>query len=62
MSAIKTASWSTRKPDLDKLTRATLDAMVTAGTIADDARVCSLHASKREVVGATGATIRVVPL
>lgn len=54
--------WSTTKPDLDKIVRATLDALVTAGIIVDDARVCSLIAQKREVVGATGCSVKVVPL
>jgi crossover junction endodeoxyribonuclease RusA len=35
-----------RKPDIDKLCRSTLDALVTAGCIEDDARVVSLSASK----------------
>lgn len=34
------------KPDLDKLVRSTLDALTTAGVIADDARVVSLEALK----------------
>ena len=36
-----------RKPDLDKLIRAVLDAIVSAGVIEDDARVVEIVASKR---------------
>lgn len=32
-------TYPSRKPDLDKLLRSTMDALVTAGVIADDARV-----------------------
>lgn len=32
-------SWPSRKPDLDKLMRSTLDALTQSGLIADDARV-----------------------
>lgn len=39
-------SWPTKRPDIDKLVRATLDALVMAGTIADDAQVVDLHATK----------------
>ncbi len=35
-----------RKPDLDKLVRAVLDALVAGGGIRDDARVVRLHADK----------------
>jgi crossover junction endodeoxyribonuclease RusA len=35
------------KPDIDKLVRATLDALKTAGAYADDARVVDLHTAKR---------------
>ena len=35
-----------RKPDIDKLTRAVLDALVAGGGIRDDARVVRLHADK----------------
>lgn len=34
------------KPDLDKLVRSTLDAIVQAGAMADDAQVVCLHAMK----------------
>lgn len=36
-----------RKPDVDKLARALLDAITSAGVVADDARVVDLHATKR---------------
>jgi crossover junction endodeoxyribonuclease RusA len=36
-----------RKPDVDKLARALLDAITSSGVIADDARVVDLHARKR---------------
>lgn len=45
-----------KRPDLDKLTRAVLDALTSAGTFEDDARVVDLHVTKRlaepgEIVG-----------
>lgn len=46
------------KPDIDKIVRATLDALVSAGLIHDDAQVASLIAEKLEVDGWTGARIR----
>ena len=42
----KSRRFPDRKPDLDKLVRSTLDALVTSGMIADDARVVNLFASK----------------
>lgn len=36
-----------RKPDLDKLARAVLDAIGSAGTWGDDAQVVQLHCTKR---------------
>lgn len=36
----------TQKPDLDKLLRATLDALTTSGVIRDDANVHAIHAQK----------------
>ncbi len=41
-----------QKPDLDKLCRATLDAMTDAGVWRDDAQVSSLDLSKRWTEGA----------
>jgi Holliday junction resolvase RusA-like endonuclease len=47
-SAPKTRrTWPDRKPDLSKLVRSTEDALVTAGVIADDARIVDLVAAKR---------------
>lgn len=37
----------TVKPDIDKLSRAVLDALTAAQAIRDDSRVCELTASKR---------------
>jgi Holliday junction resolvase RusA-like endonuclease len=39
-------TWPMRKPDLDKLARACLDALTQAGILADDARVVELRAVK----------------
>lgn len=39
------------KPDLDKLVRATMDALSIAGVWTDDARVCELRTSKRWAPG-----------
>lgn len=39
--------YPTVKPDVDKLVRATLDALTTAGAYGDDARVVDLHTAKR---------------
>ena len=36
--------WSTRKPDLDNVVKAALDALVKAGVMVDDALVASLRA------------------
>jgi crossover junction endodeoxyribonuclease RusA len=38
---------ATKKPDLDKLTRAVLDAMTSAGVLHDDSQVTMLSARKR---------------
>jgi crossover junction endodeoxyribonuclease RusA len=61
-SAPKRVTRPFRKPDIDKLVRSTLDALVMAGALVDDARVVSLHASK-EFAGpghlATGANIQI---
>lgn len=61
-SAPKRRIWPDRKPDIDKLARATLDALGTAGAYSDDARVVSLFLVKRYAVGWTGATIRISPV
>jgi Holliday junction resolvase RusA-like endonuclease len=51
-----------KKPDLDKLVRATLDALTTSAVIKDDAQVATLEVSKRYTTGATGARITITPL
>lgn len=51
--------WPSHKPDLDKLTRAVLDAVTDAGLWADDAQVVSLRAAKRYVTNQPGVRIRV---
>ena len=38
--------YCTKKPDIDKLTRAVLDALTTANTIVDDSYVVELHVNK----------------
>lgn len=49
------------RPDLDKLTRAVLDAITTAGNIwTDDSQVTELTARKE--YGTPGATIRIYPI
>lgn len=52
----------TTAPDLDKLIRSTGDALTTSGLIRDDALICSVYALKLEVVGWSGAVIRLVPV
>lgn len=49
--------WHTVKPDKDKVLRATLDGLKDGGLIKDDALICSLEVTAREVVGATGARV-----
>jgi crossover junction endodeoxyribonuclease RusA len=39
-------TWPDRRPDLDKLQRSTLDALVSAGAIEDDGRVVAIRAAK----------------
>jgi len=46
-------------PDIDKLSRSTLDGLKAGGLIVDDARATDLRAVKLEVVGWTGATITI---
>jgi Holliday junction resolvase RusA-like endonuclease len=46
------------RPDLDKLARATLDALTTAQVVTDDAQVCDLWVSKR--YGIPGADVTVI--
>lgn len=47
-----------RKPDLDKLCRAILDALTEAAVVTDDAQVIRLSA--RKVYGTPGASVRVL--
>lgn len=39
-------AWPTVKPDIDKLTRAVLDSLTSAGVYADDSQVCALEVQK----------------
>lgn len=39
-------TWSPKKPDIDKLCRAALDSLTTAGVWRDDSQVATLHARK----------------
>lgn len=54
-----------RKPDIDKLCRSTLDALVSAGAIEDDARVVWMRAAKvfpgegQDALDVPGAVIRI---
>jgi crossover junction endodeoxyribonuclease RusA len=58
-------TWPDRRPDLDKLERSTLDALVSAGAIEDDGRVVAICAAKvfpgesPEALDVPGARIRV---
>ena len=53
-----------KKPDLDKLVRAVLDALTSAGVYADDSQVVTVHAHKRlaELGEPTGAMIHIEPV
>lgn len=53
--------WADRKPDLDKVIRATLDGLSDGGLIGNDSRVVRVEAEKRyqEPGQATGAVITV---
>ena len=51
-----------KKPDRDKLDRATCDALTTAGVIRDDAQIASGLGEKRYADAATGARITITPL
>jgi Holliday junction resolvase RusA-like endonuclease len=53
--------WHTTRPDLDKVLRTTLDALTDAGTITDDARVCSIVIVACEVTGWTGCDLYLGP-
>ena len=49
--------WHDKRPDVDKLCRAVLDALTESGAIRDDAQVVQLHAAK--VYGQPGVAIDV---
>lgn len=51
---------ATKKPDLDKLSRAVLDAVKSAGVIEDDSRIIILVATKRlaDLGGVPGVRLR----
>lgn len=55
-SARKTQTFQAKKPDLDKLVRATLDGLVVGGVIADDGLV-SVLAARKVLVGLNGGWI-----
>ena len=55
-------SWKATAPDIDKLTRAILDALTTSRAIRDDGRVARLVVEDRYADGPTGAEITVRPL
>ena len=52
----KATPLASKRPDLDKLTRAAFDAITSAGVIVDDSKIISLTASKRiaEINGVSG--------
>lgn len=54
--------WKSTAPDIDKLTRAVLDALTTSRAIRDDGRVARLVVEDRWANAATGARITVRPL
>lgn len=47
----------TTAPDIDKTLRSLFDGLEAGGLIANDARISSVHATKVEVVGWTGAIV-----
>lgn len=55
-------SWKSTRPDIDKLTRAVLDALTDAQVIRDDGRVASLRVSDTWANGPAGALITVATL
>lgn len=59
--AIRIEGWCVKSsaPDLDKLVRSLADGLTAGGLIQDDARICSLRATKLEVVGWTGAQVTI---
>ena len=53
------AVWADRKPDLDKLIRATLDGLADGGLLRHDSRVVRIAAAKAYAVGPSGAAIAI---
>lgn len=51
-----------KKPDRDKLDRATCDALTSSGVIRDDAQIADGRTVKRYADGPTGARITITPL
>lgn len=51
-----------KKPDKDKLDRATFDALTASGAIRDDAQIAAGFTEKRYADHATGARITITPL
>lgn len=51
-----------KKPDKDKLERATCDALTTSGVIRDDSQIAAGFVEKRYADAATGARITITPL
>lgn len=47
--AVRKAEWVSKRPDLDKLVRSTLDGLTMGGAWVDDAQVADLAASKKYV-------------
>jgi crossover junction endodeoxyribonuclease RusA len=59
--------WPDKRPDIDKLTRSTFDALTSAGVYIDDAQVVRLYAEKTYAgdpgaLDRPGATVTVAPL
>lgn len=52
-------TYKTTAPDVDKLLRLVCDSLTAAAVIVDDARICSVTASKVETVDWCGATITI---
>lgn len=55
-------TWVPTTPDLDKLLRSTLDAIVTAGAIVDDRLIAVIRASKTYAAASPGASITITPI
>lgn len=51
-----------KKPDRDKLDRATCDALTSSGVIRDDAQIAAGFTEKRYANGPTGARITITPM